>query len=499
MKPRNQTRTALTIAAGILLANAGSSNADLIDGLVEYWEFDGDYSAGITEEHVGTLQAKGTGLTESGFVPGKFGQGIDLESSDVNNQASVVIGGDENDFDFTGGSMSLSIWYTTESLYRDWQTLAGKGENGSWRLARNRTTPSQLKISLWLVGEGELDQQDGSWHHAVAVVDVSGHFLYVDGNLVASNANPGNIAEGGLSMQIGGNPQAANRGWDGIIDDVAIWDRALTADEVTSIWNDGNGASIANLIGLGDLPFRLSIANNGANLDFEWGSQAGMLYNLKSSTDLAADLSTWDLEEGDIPATPSTNLKTIVRPGDLARYYRVEEFPAPPVTIFSDDFESDLGWTASVNDANELTNWQRGAPSGVGPTTGANGSATCFGTNLASDYEFDANISLRSPAIDLTGAGLTKATLTFQHFPDIEGEPFDNGTIRVLMNGTVTQLGANVGTVTAPGAAWAEYSADLPPEALGQMIQLEFLFTSDDVQNLAGWYIDDVLVTTSAP
>jgi hypothetical protein len=247
------------------------------------------------------------------------------------------------------------------------------------------------------------------------------------------------------------------------------------------------------------LGFRLSIANNGANLDFEWESQAGMLYNLKSSTDLAADLSTWDLEEGDIPATPSTNLKTIVRPGDLARYYRVEEFPAPPVTIFSDDFESDLGWTASVNDANGLTNWQRGAPSGVGPTTGANGSATCFGTNLASDYEFDANISLRSPAIDLTGAGLTKATLTFQHFPDIEGEPFDNGTIRVLMNGTVTQLGANVGTVTAPGAAWAEYSADLPPEALGQMIQLEFLFTSDDVQNLAGWYIDDVLVTTSTP
>jgi hypothetical protein len=45
----------------------------------------------------------------------------------------------------------------------------------------------------------------------------------------------------------------------------------------------------------------------------------------------------------------------------------------------------------------------------------------------------------------------------------------------------------------------ADYSADLPPEALGQMIQLEFLFTSDDVQNLAGWYIDDVLVTNSAP
>jgi hypothetical protein len=31
------------------------------------------------------------------------------------------------------------------------------------------------------------------------------------------------------------------------------------------------------------------------------------------------------------------------------------------------------------------------------------------------------------------------------------------------------------------------------------MIQLEFLFTSDDVQELAGWDIDDGLVTTPAP
>ena len=58
------------------------------------------------------------------------------------------------------------------------------------------------------------------------------------------------------------------------------------------------------------------------------------------------------------------------------------------------------------------------------------------------------------------------------------------------------------GGVCAPSelvAAWAEYSADLPPEALGQMIQLEFLFTSDDVQDLEGWDIDDGLVTTPAP
>ncbi len=55
----------------------------------------------------------------------------------------------------------------------------------------------------------------------------------------------------GLSLQIGGNPQAANRGWDGNIDDVALWDRALTTEEVALIWNDGAGASVASLTATG--------------------------------------------------------------------------------------------------------------------------------------------------------------------------------------------------------------------------------------------------------
>ena len=39
----------------------------------------------------------------------------------------------------------------------------------------------------------------------------------------------------------------------------------------------------------------------------------------------------------------------------------------------------------------------------------------------------------------------------------------------------------------------------LPPEALGKTVKLEFRFHSDEIQNLAGWYIDDVEVTVPAP
>lgn len=273
--------------AGMLLSSAAGSDAALGDGLVEYWKLDGTYHAEVTTNHIGTLQAKGTGLTGSGFVSGKFDRGIDLESSDGDNQASVVIGGDENDFDFVDGSMSVSVWYTTESLYTAWQALVGKGENASWRLARNGSSTTHIKLSVWLTADGELDQQDGSWHHAVATLDVvAGHRIYVDGNLVSSNATPAELREGTFPMQIGGNPQADNRGWDGIIDDVGIWNRALTPDEVAAMWNNGDGASIGSLTGVGEGDLAVTDLHTGdAGLVITWTTQNGQFYTLQTTDD----------------------------------------------------------------------------------------------------------------------------------------------------------------------------------------------------------------------
>ena len=52
-------------------------------------------------------------------------------------------------------------------------------------------------------------------------------------------------------MQIGDNPDSATREWEGHIDDVAVWDRALSNDEIASIYNGGDGNSIAFLLNPG--------------------------------------------------------------------------------------------------------------------------------------------------------------------------------------------------------------------------------------------------------
>ena len=242
MKPATRFATAAALCAGT------TAFAQIDSGLVEYWALDGNYSATVDGSHDGTLTTTGTG--SAAFATGKFGQAIDLESSS-GNHAYITVGGNENDFDFAASDMSISLWYTTESLYAQWQALIAKGEGGAWRLHRSSTSLANFNFSGGgnFNGDGELDQQDGSWHHVVITHDDNNQTLmYVDGVQVGQNLSAGSIAGNGAAMFIGNNPGATGRSWDGMLDDVALWNRVLTTDEIAAIYNNGDGATIASLI-----------------------------------------------------------------------------------------------------------------------------------------------------------------------------------------------------------------------------------------------------------
>jgi hypothetical protein len=108
------------------------------------------------------------------------------------------------------------------------------------------------------VGAGP-NVNNGTLHHLVAITEngVSSR-LWVDGMLVATNATPlpALSNDGNLDLYIGENPGARNRYWDGLIDDVAIWNRPLLDSEIASLWNGGTGASVGSLapaVVLGDV------------------------------------------------------------------------------------------------------------------------------------------------------------------------------------------------------------------------------------------------------
>jgi len=183
----------------------------------------------------------------------------------------------------------------------------------------------------------------------------------------------------------------------------------------------------------------------------------------------------------------------------------IEEFNAPPVSIFFTDFENGRGdWTTGGNTGSDpFTNWDFGTPTLVGPLAAFSGT-NCFGTNLAADYSNDvgtggtAPLFLRSPLIDLTNAG--GATLIFAQWVDIEGG-FDSGQVAVLdaddADAELAIVAAGIGGNDPTD--WEQFSVALPAAALGKNVRFEFRFNSDDFtepgSEQAGWYIDDVNVT----
>ncbi len=246
------------------------------------------------------------------------------------------------------------------------------------------------------------------------------------------------------------------------------------------------------------LQLRISHEAGTGNLSISWDSKDGKLYNLRSATDPTPPNDTpadWPIYDGnaDLAATPPENTVTFALPAEPLRLFVVEEFPAPPVSVFSEDFEGGPGgWTVGAGPLNQPgTDWELGAPSLVGPPS-ANSGTNCYGTNLSSNYTSEADVWLRSPAIDLTTAA--GATLRFFQFYDIE-TGFDSGTVAVLDAGNDSEIAVLGDPVDGTSTGWEESSRVLPAAALGKSIKIEFRLNSDDIEFFAGWYIDDVSVT----
>ncbi|MDC0316871.1 LamG domain-containing protein, partial [Verrucomicrobia bacterium] len=246
----------------------------LIPDLIAYWPFDGDLS-----DKAGNNDGEAQGTDDISYDDGQFGQGIDLDGVDQFVQTPVE---NEEVFDFQDGTgFSISAWYRVDEFNKSWQALIAKGEGNRWRVHR-RGGEAQLTGNG---GSGDVpgatgDINDGEIHHLVLVSDPENDQVrfYSDGELVSEGGAPA-IQSNDNPMMIGENPDARNRTWGGLIDDVGIWNRPITEDEIAYMYNEGEGRAIVSTLGI-DLAGYWPMDEGSGNVAADTtGSNDAQLYN----------------------------------------------------------------------------------------------------------------------------------------------------------------------------------------------------------------------------
>jgi len=164
------------------------------------------------------------------------------------------------------------------------------------------------------------------------------------------------------------------------------------------------------------------------------------------------------------------------------------------VVVFTDDFETNKGWTAGAG-------WARGAPTGGGGEHGgpdpssAYSGTNVYGFNLSGDYEdYMSERYLTSPAINCSG--LNNVHIDFQRWLGVEQPAYDHASIRVSTNGsTWTTVWENEAEIA--DLAWAHMDVNISSVASGRStVYVRFTMgTTDGGWRYCGWNVDDFQIT----
>ena len=149
---------------------------------------------------------------------------------------------------------SVSAWVRINSYQQDttdtgqWGTIVSteKGNTGGWEVnvGHQQANPS-LNFGLWKgPTQGDYDAATcvclpiGTWTQVAAVVDSAALQLsfYVNGKLLIRSAIAKGILPGSVQLAIGEFPEGS-RYLLGDVDEIAVWNRALVAEEVESLYS----------------------------------------------------------------------------------------------------------------------------------------------------------------------------------------------------------------------------------------------------------------------
>lgn len=218
------------INSALLLA--ASLPSTLLNGLVGYWKLDGDGNDVLGVSN-GTVQGSG-----SSWSTGKIGSAFYSGGA-----ARVNVGGAAQIKPTAAISLGGWFWFnTTTPNARHCSDWHQDGAKDRWIFPYSVGSTQvfcHMGVNL-LVGTFGVNLTANTWHHLVATCNVNAMTSYCDGALV-STATGSSLFHSGAGNVCIGQQEETGGGHDGRIDEFGMWNRAITAGEVTEWYNAGAG------------------------------------------------------------------------------------------------------------------------------------------------------------------------------------------------------------------------------------------------------------------
>ena len=217
--------------------SANLAKAQMVtDGLVSYWPLDEATIQGKTVKDVWGKN-DGTPAGNPKAADGKINGAMRFAGND-----SVDIPGTDTLNFAKKEAMTVTAWVNAGSddpvqgvVAGCCGTIVAQRDANSWALrydGRNPGDDMEFIVQPGWQGDGGFGAprfKKGEWHHLTGVVDRTKLLLYVDGELLKEMPFAGPMVSDSSEAEIG---HAGDGGFVGLIDEVAIYNRALSAKEV---------------------------------------------------------------------------------------------------------------------------------------------------------------------------------------------------------------------------------------------------------------------------
>lgn len=211
------------------------------DGLVAYWSFN-EGSGTTAQDSAG--DNTGTLINGPSWVTGRAGNALSFDG--INDYVEIT---DHPSLDLTAGEFTLSAWIYPESYGEDLNGRiidhgGGSSGEGGWSLVLNNYQNSQnLRQSIKNGNGGYNIYSDigsislNTWQHTAVTLKSGTVTFYINGQTEGQTAGVPSPTDRNGPIRIGMRATDFLRVFAGVIDEVSIYDRALSYQEITDLYN----------------------------------------------------------------------------------------------------------------------------------------------------------------------------------------------------------------------------------------------------------------------